>query len=236
MKKLFIILPMLVMSLAMLADDKPLRVVVLGDDPMMVSDESAGSVGYATMLQPLFSESVTIDVQASATLLPDDPLSLLEPAKKGDVALLCKLPVAAKIDDKSMSDVYLSQLLAIAQVAKKKGVKIIWLTPASVRYFTADSVQVHRHGAFPEVIRRLCQRDAQTLVDVEQLTFDWLTHAGLENSAEAFVPIQPASAAFAEKAAREGNLLTEAGAHKVAELITDAIRADKKNILSKRIR
>lgn len=236
MRKLLIVVPMLVMSVVMLADQKPLRVVVVGDDPMMVSDEAAGSVGYATLLQPLFDELVTVDVQASATLLPNDPTALLEPAKKGDVVMVCKRPVEAEVLEKTMADVYLEQLLDIAQAAKKKGVKIVWMTPACVRYFTYDSVQIHRQGVYPEVVRRLCQRDFVSLVDVEQLMFDWLKDTGVEASAEAFVPVQPQSAVFAEKAAREGNLLTEAGAQKVAALIGEAIFKDKKNILSKRIR
>jgi hypothetical protein len=237
MRKLYFVVAMLVMRVVMLAGgNKPLRVVVLGDDPMMVSDESAGSVGYATLLQPLFDELVTVEVLASATLLPNDPAALLEPAKKGDVAMICKRPVEAEEEDKTMADVYLDQLLAISHAAKKKGVKIVWMTPACVRYFTADSVQVHRQGVYPEVVRRLCRRDFVSLVDVEQLMFDWLKETGVEASAEAFMPVQPQSAVFAEKAAREGNLLTETGAQKVAALIGEAIFKDKKNILSKRIR
>ena len=38
-KKLFFILPALMVSLTMMAELKPLRVLVLGDDPMMVSDD-----------------------------------------------------------------------------------------------------------------------------------------------------------------------------------------------------
>ena len=236
MKNCFSLSLALLLSVSAMADLKPLRVVVLGDDPMMVSDSVAGSVGYATLLQPLFDAAVTVDVQASATLLPDDPATLLEPAQKGDVVMLCKLPVEAEVEDKTMADIYLDQLLSIAQVAKKKGVKIVWLTPASPRYFTADSVQVHRLGVYPEVLRRLCKRDELSLVDIEKLTFDWLRSEGLENSAAAFVPVEPETAAAAEKAAREGYMLTEAGAQRVAQLIGHAIHVDKKNILSKRIR
>lgn len=236
MKNCFSLILALLLSVSAMADLKPLRVVVLGDDPMMVSDSAAGAVGYATLLEPLFDAAVTVDVQASATLLPNDPAALLEPAQKGDVVLLCKLPVEAEVEDKTMADIYLDQLLAIAQAAKKKGVKIVWLTPASPRYFTADSAQVHRLGVYPEVIRRLCKRDELSLVDVEKLTFDWLTSEGLEKSAAAFLPVQPASEAAAEKAAREGYLLTEAGAQRVAQLIGHALRVDKKNILSKRLR
>ena len=227
---------MLVMSVMMMAELKPLRVVVLGDDPMMVVDEAAGSMGYAVQLQPLFDEAVTVDVLASATLLPNDAAALLEPAQKGDVALICKLPVEAEVEDKTMADVYLDQLLAIARVAKKKGVKVVWMTPACPRYFTADSVQIHRQGVYPEVVRRMCKRDLQSLVDLEQLTFDWLTKQGVEKSAAAYVPVQPATPAAENKAAREGNALTEEGAKQVAELIKGALQKDKKNILSKRIR
>ena len=57
MKKLLFILPMLMLSVIMTAAPQPLRVVVLGDDPMMVSDEATGAVGYATLLQLLIPMS-----------------------------------------------------------------------------------------------------------------------------------------------------------------------------------
>lgn len=239
MKKLILLLPALLMSLALMADPKPLRVLVLGDDPMMVSDEATGAVGYATALQPLFDEAVTVDVQASATLLPADAASLLSPAHKGDIALICKRPVEAtdvKADERTLSDLYLEQLLAIQQAAQKKGVKLIWLTQACPRYFTADSTQVHRLGIYPEIVRRMCQRDALPLVDVESLTFDWLTATGIDSTATAFMPVVPATEQGAEKATREGNVLNENGAQQVASLIGEAIRANKKNILNKRLR
>lgn len=236
MKKLLICLSVLLMSLMMFAEQKPLRVLVLGDDPTMLSDASKSSVGYAELLQPLFDEAVTVEVQASATLLSADADALLEPARKGDVVLLCKRPVEEIVEDKTLADIYLKQLTAICQAAKKKGAVIVWLTPVCPRYFTAEDVQVHRLGYYPEVIRRLCKRDELPLIDAEQLTFDWLTEAGKDASAEAFVAIEPASAAAAEKAAREGNLLTQSGAEKVVELIANALRADKKNPLNKRLR
>lgn len=236
MKKLVVLLPALMMSLALMADPKPLRVLVLGDDPMMVTDELTGAVGYANQLQPLFDDAVTVDVQASAPLLPVDPASLLSPAHKGDIALICKRPVEAKDEDKTMTDIYLNQLLAIQQAAQKKGVKVIWLTQACPRYFTADTTQVHRMGIYPEVVRRMCQRDNLPIIDVENLTFDWLTEAGLDSTAKAFVPVQPSIPAAENKASREGNTLNEAGAQQVAALIGDAIRANKKSILNKRLR
>ena len=235
-KKLLLILPALMMSLTMMAELKPLRVLILGDDPMMVSDESIGSVGYATALQSAFDDAVKVRIETSASLLPSDPAALLEPARKGDVVLLCKLPVEMDTEDRTKADIYLDQLLPIQQAAQKKGVKIIWLTQACPRYFTAEGQQVHRLGNLPEVVRRMCQRDELPIIDLEQLMFNWITEAGAEASAAAFVPVTPPSPAAAEKAAREGYNLTEAGAQQVGQLIIEAIRADKRNILSKRLR
>lgn len=236
MKKLILILPALVMSLIVLAAPKPQRVVVVGDDPMMSSDEAAGSVGYTTALHELFDDAVTVEVQSSSVLLPDDPAVLLEPTAKGDIVLICKLHVEARGDDRVQSDIYLEQLQAIQKAAQKRGVKLIWLNQGCPRYFTADSVQVHRLGIFPETVRRFCKRDALPFVDVEMLMFDWLTAKGVEASAAMFVPVQVSNPALEEKAAREGSLLTEQGAHEVATLIGAAIRADKKNPLHKRLR
>lgn len=239
MKKLFLVLTALVMSLTVFADVKPQRVVVLGDDPMMASDEASGAVGYATALQGLFDDQVTVDVHVSPTLLPDDPAALLEPVQKGDIIMLCKLPLATATeqgDERVQSDVYAEQLEAIQKAAQKRGAKVIWLTQACPRYFTYDSVQVHRQGVFPETIRRMCKRDLLPIVDVEQIVFDRLSKQGLHSSAALFLPMEPAIPAAAEKASREGLLLNEQGAREVAELIGEAIRADKKNPLQKRLR
>ena len=238
MKKVLLVLPALMMCVAMMAEPKPLRVLVLGDDPMMVTDEANNAVGYATMLQPLFDDAVTVEVQASATQQQPDPAALLAPASKGDVVMLCKLPVEvdAEAEGKTQADVYLEQLQAIQQAAKKKGVKLIWLTPACPRYFTPEGTQVHRMGVFPEVVRRMCKRDEMQLIDVEMITFNWLTEAGMDSTAKAFVPVVPATQQASEKVAREGNLLSEAGAQQVAARIGDAIRADKRNLLYKRLK
>ena len=236
MKKFFITFSALVMSLTLAAQPKPQHVVVLGDDPTMVADEAANAAGYASLLAPLFDEAVSVDVYASATLLPADADALLEHAGKGDIALLCKLPVEETVENMTMSDIYLNQLTAIAQAAKKKGVKIVWLTPVCPRYFTAEGKQVHRSGMYPDIVRRMCQRDGLPIVDVEMLTFNRLAQAGAEASASDYVPLTANVPAAEEKAAREGLLLTEVGAQQVAELIGDAIRADKKNPLNKRMK
>lgn len=236
MKRLFLLLTVLATSMIMSAALVPQRIVVLGDDPTMVTDEQAGAVGYATLLQPLFDEAVTVVVKASAVQLPSDPALLLEPTEKGDIVLMCKQPVEEKDEELTMADIYLKQLEAIQQAARKKGVKIIWLTEVCPRYFTIEGKQVHRAGSFPEVVRRFCQRDLLPLIDLEALTFDWLTNEGQESSAKAYVPVKPEVPAGEAKAAREGNQLTQAGAEKVAALVGEALRADKKNILFKRLK
>jgi hypothetical protein len=153
--------------------------------------------------------------------------------------MLCKLPLATATeqgDERVQSDIYAEQLEAIQKAAQKRGAKVIWLTQACPRYFTYDSVQVHRQGVFPETIRRMCKRDLLPIIDVEQIVFDWLSKQGLHSSAASFLPMEPAIPAAAEKASREGLLLNEQGAREVAELIGEAIRADKKNPLQKRLR
>ena len=82
----------------------------------------------------------------------------------------------------------------------------------------------------------MCKRDEMQLIDVEMITFNWLTEAGMDSTAKAFVPVVPATQQASEKVAREGNLLSEAGAQQVAARIGDAIRADKRNLLYKRLK
>jgi len=235
MKNVFTVLSMLLLSAVLTAAPKPLRIVVLGDDPFMSADASLGSFGYADLLQPVFDSLVTVEAQTSLTLLPNDPVALLEPARKGDMVLLCKRPVPVEADERTLVDIYLEQLVAIQQTAKKKGVQIIWLTPVCPRYFTAEGVQVRRLGNYPDVIRKMCRRDMLELIDLEKASFDWLTAAGQEASAEWFISPKPAVPAAENKVLREGIALTEQGAYAVKELIANAIRDDKKSTLYKRL-
>lgn len=236
MKNVFAVLSMLLLSTALTAAPKPIRIIVLGDDPMMSSDVSIGSVGYAEMLQPVFDSLVTVESHAALSLLPRDPAALLEPAVKGDIVLLCKRPVSVVGDDRTLVDTYLEQLVEIQQMAKKKGVQVIWLTPVCPRYFTAEGVQVHRLGNYPDVIRKLCARDQLELIDVEKVSFDWLTAMGQEASAAAFISPKPAVPAAETKVLREGIALTEEGAISLVEQIAKAIGEDKRCMLNKRLR
>ena len=233
MKNVFTVLSMLLLSAVLMAAPKPLRVVVLGDDPMMSTDASIGSFGYSELLQPIFDSLVTVEVQTSSVLLPRDPAALLDPARKGDVVLLCKRPVPEDVEERTMVDIYLEQLVEIQQMAKKKGVQIIWLTPVCPRYFTTEGVQVRRLGVYPDVIRKMCKRDQLPVIDIEKESFEWLKTTGQEASASAFISPKPSVPAAETKVLREGVALTEEGARMVVGLIAKAVHNDKKNVLCK---
>ena len=235
MKNVFTVLSMLLLSAVLMAAPKPLRIVVLGDDPMMSSDASIGAVGYAELLQPVFDSLVTVEVQTSLTLLPRDPALLLDPARKGDLVLLCKRPVSVEAEERTLVDIYLEQLVEIQQMAKKKGVQIVWLTPVCPRYFTAEGVQVRRLGNYPDVIRKMCKRDLLPIIDLEKESFEWLKAKGQEESASAYISPKPNVPAAEMKVQREGIALTGEGAKVMVELIANAIHSDKKNLLNKRL-
>lgn len=241
MKRISISLLTMLLSMTVYSAPKPQRVLVAGNDPMLFT-QVAGSdtaVGFATLLQPYFDEAVEV-VLVESTAKATTPDEILAEAQKDDIMLLSPSFVpasdATETQGRAMVELYHKQLSDIRAAAKKKGVKIIWLTPSCPRYFTHDGVQVHRHGAFPDVVRHFATVEQQPLIDIESLMFERLTTLGQEASAALFLPVVPENAMSAEKAAREGNLLTQAGAEEVAAMLIEAIRADKNNLLFKRLK
>ena len=225
MKKLLSILLFAFCSLSIFAADKPLRILVMGDDP--------AAAMYGPLLSEYFNELVTVDVLPANQMQSSDATTLLNAANKGDVVLLCKRENPAEAKELSIEEAYLASMESIQKAANKRGIKLIWLTPVSPRYFTAEGVQIHRYGVYPDVMRRMVKRDQLPFIDLEQLTFDWLTELGLQASEMYYEPTPVIASEYHEKAARTGSELTQDGAKIVAEKLMEGLKALKLNYLKK---
>jgi hypothetical protein len=99
------------------------------------------------------------------------------------------------------------------QNLQKQKVTPILCTPVAQHYFV-DSTLVLRYGAYPEAVRRVAKRMEVDLVDVENLTVEWLNSLGAEvaNDYYFFAPEENHSFRLNEK-----------GAQHVAKLVAEQI-------------
>lgn len=79
-------------------------------------------------------------------------------------------------------DVFEDNLMTMVKEAKKKGAKVVLLTPIARRYYL-DSVAYPRHGAYPEAVRRVAKCMQVPVIDLTAKSEAWLVEVGEEASA-----------------------------------------------------
>ena len=109
----------------------------------------------------------------------------------------------------------------------KKRVKVILCTPVVQPYYMEGQV-IERMGVYADVIRRVAKAKQTYLIDMEQLTMDWISTIGEQNASLFFKNIS------ADTQRRE-YLLTEAGATEVSRLFVEEVLEQKIKKLKKHV-
>lgn len=102
----------------------------------------------------------------------------------------------------------------IAEAKSKGGIPVI-LTPICRREF-AGGVPKHTHQTYPDQAKKAASDKGAVLLDIEQLTYDWLATLGEEASASRFM---------VSVDGKDNTHLTEVGATEVAEIVAKALKA-----------
>ena len=110
-------------------------------------------------------------------------------------------------------EMFENNLLEMAKGAKKKGAKVVLLTPTAKNFFR-DSLLIPRHGGYSEAVRRVAKHAHLPLIDVEQMTTDLFTEKGEAETQAYFVE-------------GEETRFNEAGAKELAEMIAKQGKAQK---------
>lgn len=118
-----------------------------------------------------------------------------------------------------------TQLQAIVQILKRENLEVILCTPLSQPFFK-DGQLIQRMGGYPEVIRRIAQCEKTYLIDMEKITFEWLSEIGEQNASLFFKNIS-------SDTRRKEYLLTEAGAAEISRMIADQLVKEKVKKLKK---
>ncbi|MCM1035017.1 MAG: rhamnogalacturonan acetylesterase [Paludibacter sp.] len=131
---------------------------------------------------------------------------------------------------------YQANLTKMINEAKKKGAQPVLCTPIARRYFSKETGElVNRHGAYPDAARRVAEATKVPLLDLNQITSDWLSAIGDSASVQYFAHMPAGRYSKYPEGKIDNTHLSEAGAWQVAKLAAEAIRKQDIKCLSKYI-
>lgn len=212
------------------------RLVLIGDASLAPHSIANPDVrGWGEKLSALFTDKVEVLNFAQAgesthTLVDGRLKKIINQCHSGDFVVL-------QLGQNDLRDEYgkmyypaadmATQLADIVAQLQKKRVKVILCTPVVQPYYMEGQV-IERMGVYADVIRRVAKAKQTYLIDMEQLTKDWISTIGEQNASLFFKNIS------ADTQRRE-YLLTEAGATEVSRLFVEELLEQKIKKLKKHV-
>lgn len=212
------------------------RLVLIGDASLAPHSIANPDVrGWGEKLSALFTDKVEVLNFAQAgesthTLVDGRLKKIINQCHSGDFVVL-------QLGQNDLRDEYgkmyypaadmATQLADIVAQLQKKRVKVILCTPVVQPYYM-DGQVIERMGVYADVIRRVAKAKQTYLIDMEQLTMDWISTIGEQNASLFFKNIS------ADTQRRE-YLLTEAGATEVSRLFVEEVLEQKIKKLKKHV-
>lgn len=212
------------------------RLVLIGDASLAPHSIANPDVrGWGEKLSALFTDKVEVLNFAQAgesthTLVDGRLKKIINQCHSGDFVVL-------QLGQNDLRDEYgkmyypaadmATQLAEMVEVLQKRRVKVILCTPVVQPYYMEGQV-IERMGVYADVIRRVAKAKQTYLIDMEQLTKDWISTIGEQNASLFFKNIS------ADTQRRE-YLLTEAGATEVSRLFVEEVLEQKIKKLKKHV-
>ena len=212
------------------------RLVLIGDASLAPHSIANPDVrGWGEKLSALFTDKVEVLNFAQAgesthTLVDGRLKKIINQCHSGDFVVL-------QLGQNDLRDEYgkmyypaadmATQLADIVAQLQKKRVKVILCTPVVQPYYMEGQV-IERMGVYADVIRRVAKAKETYLIDMEQLTKDWISNISEQNASLFFKNIS------ADTQRRE-YLLTEAGATEVSRLFVEEVLEQKIKKLKKHV-
>ena len=212
------------------------RLVLIGDASLAPHSIANPDVrGWGEKLSALFTDKVEVLNFAQAgesthTLVDGRLKKIINQCHSGDFVVL-------QLGQNDLRDEYgkmyypaadmATQLADIVAQLQKKRVKVILCTPVVQPYYM-DGQVIERMGVYADVIRRVAKAKQTYLIDMEQLTMDWISTIGEQNASLFFKNISTDTQ-------RREYLLTEAGATEVSRLFVEEVLEQKIKKLKKHV-
>lgn len=212
------------------------RLVLIGDASLAPHSIANPDVrGWGEKLSALFTGKVEVVNFAQAgesthTLIDSRLKKIIDQCHPGDFVVL-------QLGQNDLRDEYGKMYFPAADMAKhlvevvaqlqKRRVKVILCTPVVQPYYK-DGQVIERMGVYADVIRRVAKAKETYLIDMEQLTMDWISTIGEQNASLFFKNISTDTQ-------RREYLLTEAGATEVSRMFVEEVLAQKIKKLKKHV-
>ena len=212
------------------------RLVLIGDASLAPHSIANPDVrGWGEKLSALFTDKVEVLNFAQAgesthTLVDGRLKKIINQCHSGDFVVL-------QLGQNDLRDEYgkmyypaadmATQLADIVAQLQKKRVKVILCTPVVQPYYMEGQV-IERMGVYADVIRRVAKAKQTYLIDMEQLTMDWISTIGEQNASLFCKNISTDTQ-------RREYLLTEAGATEVSRLFVEEVLEQKIKKLKKHV-
>ncbi len=113
--------------------------------------------------------------------------------------------------------------------AEKRGVLPVLITSVSRRFFIDNANDMfYTHGEYPAAVRKLAAARSIPLVDLKKSSRALFLELGAEKTAELFVRLAPGENADFPNGHDDKTHFNATGAHKMAELVAEGLRADER--------
>ncbi|MDR0833242.1 MAG: rhamnogalacturonan acetylesterase [Candidatus Symbiothrix sp.] len=192
--------------------------------------------GWGMVLPDFFTDEVVIDNYAkngrSTRSFIAEGLwdKLISNVQKGDYVIIQFGHNDASIEKKeryATPDEYRKNLQRFVDEAKAKGGIPILATPVVRRKFDESGQISDTHGVYPGIVREVAQEKQVTLVDMTELTREWLNEVGDEASKAYFMHIPAGANRNFPNGLTDNTHYVEAGARHAAALFVAEIEKQK---------
>ena len=188
------------------------------------SESDRPKYGWGEKLRPYLNkcsvDNKAVGGKSSKTYISDGYWSkLTQCLKEGDVVLIQfghNDESTNSSDNRGTTpDEYYNYLLKMIKDVKAKKAMPVVLTPICRHQFS-NGVPVYTHKTYPQKAKEVAAAESVILLDIEQLTYDWLAELGEEEAKLRFMMSQPGS--------NDTTHLTELGADEIAAIVAKALK------------
>lgn len=221
------------------AGKRPTTLFLAGDSTMADKKELKESPerGWGQVLPSYFSNQLLIENHAkngrsTRSFITEGRWdTLISRVQKGDIVLIQFGHNDQKKEDNTRyadTTVYRYNLMRMVHEVREKQATPILATPIVRREFDENGVLKDRHGAYPNVVRRLADELDVALIDLHQMSMDFVNGLGAAKSKELYMNVPAGVYAKFPNGKEDNTHLNEKGALEIANLAVSAI--DKQRI------
>lgn len=238
MKKFFTLFSLCLLALMMTsAGKKKTTLFMVGDSTMAdkteleISPERGWGQLFPTFLQgDIVVQNHAMNGRSTKSFREEGRWqAVLDRMQKGDIVILQFGHNDGKKDDpKRYASIYdyARNLSAMVDEAQAKGATVIIATPISRRHFDSKTGEfLAKHGAYPHTAKMVAKEKGVALLDMEQMTAEWLIRLGDEASKQYFMNVAAGECTKFPDGKIDNTHLRENGALIVGRMAAEAIVA-----------